>query len=227
MLNKTTQCLKLTTVAAAVTSILSYTGGTDASICLQKGNACFVNLISVTAFNEDVSDHELTKAEKRALKRRQKKERREAEKNKRELERKRKERAELIRKTLESRRKMLETEVKSDTVWKNCNVVVLSADEGLDPDYIERMLRTYLSSIARLIADKESYGECIIDVVIDKEGKCLQAELLQNSFNNDELADELEQFFITRNYGKSSKKEQASVQLLVTRELTQSRSTLK
>ena len=215
------------TVLMAVCLIFICIRGIDASLPHNRGNAGFIHFISMFGYGDDSSDHELTKAEKRAFKRKQKKERREAEKNRREFERKRKERAELIRKTLEMRRKMLEVEVKSDRVWKNCNVAVLSADEGLDPDYIERMLRTYLSSIARIIADKETYGESIVNVIVDREGTCIKVELLRNSFNNDELSADLEQFFATRNYGKSGKKELGSVQLLVTRELTQSKSTVK
>jgi len=208
-------------IAMVLCLMFCHTRGVDGSMLHTARGVGIVHFMSTLTYRDNVSGGELTKAEKRALKRKRKKERKEAEKNRREAAKKRKEREELIQRTLEIRRKMLETEVKSDTVWKNCNVAVLSVDEGLDPEYIERMLRTYLSSIARLIANRESYGECIVDVTVDKDGIPLRSSLLQNSFNNDELVAELEQFFTSRNYGKSSKNKEASLQVVVTREFVQ------
>lgn len=172
-------------------------------------------------YNEDIDNAELTKAEKKALRKKWKKERKEAEKQRREAEKNRKRRQELIRKALEMRRQMLENEVKSDIVWKNCNVGILSNDDGLDEEYIDRMLRTYLSYLAKVIAERNAYGEYIVNISVDKKGKVLDVMVLQDTFNSAELTRDLEEFFTTRNYGESRKTEQASLQLVVTRNLTQ------
>lgn len=211
-------------VVIMLSLILWHVTGIDASIPQNTGNIGVLHLISTFGYGDDIFDGEPTRAEIRAQKKLRKKQRKEAERNRREFEKKKKEREELIRRALEMRRKMLEVEVTSDRVWKNCNVVVLSADEGLDSEYIERMLRTYLSSIARLIAERENYGECIIDITVDNEGKHVGSSLLQNSFTSNDLVAELEQFFSTRNYGKSAKKKEGSLQVLVTREFTRKNS---
>jgi alanyl-tRNA synthetase len=178
-------------------------------------------ITSATTLNKAIDDTELTRAEKKALRKQRKKERKEAEKKRRAAEKIRKKRQELIQKALEMRRQMLENEVKSEIVWKNCNVGILSVDEGLDEQYIERMLKTYLSYLAKVIADRNGYGEYIVNLTVDRDGKVLDLMVLQDTFNNIELVRDLEKFFTTRNYGGTRKMKPASLQLVVTRNITQ------
>ena len=117
-----------------------------------------------------------------------------------------------------ARKKLFADTVKSEVVWKNCHVDILVIDEKLDREYIERMFMSYLSGIAKFLSEEEKIGEYEIALVLDGQGRVTNLEVQRDSFQSDQVKQNIVSFLQGLNYGANDEIEEAPMVLLIRRD---------